>query len=72
MPGEDHLAARARVAQSAAPEGKADAGARDVATGDTAGSASPRSLLIWVNRPAAAALIATLLALGFTLARWQT
>jgi hypothetical protein len=29
-------------------------------------------LLIWVNRPAAAALIATLLALGFTLARWQT
>src|SRR6185437_1128114 len=72
MPGEDHLAARARVAQSAAPEGTADAGARDVATGDTRGSASPRSLLIRVNRPAAAALIATLLALGFTLARWQT
>ena len=72
MPGEDHLAARARVARSAAPEGTADAGGRDVETGDTRGSASPRSLLIWVNRPAAAALIATLLALGFTLVRWQT
>jgi len=72
MPGEDHLAARARVAQSAAPEGTADVGARDVATGDTRGSASPRSLLVWTNRPAAAALVAGLLALGFTLARWQT
>lgn len=71
MPGEEHLAARARVAQSAAPGG-ADAGSRDVVTGDTAGSASPRSLAAWANRPAAAALIAVLLALGFTLVRWQT
>jgi hypothetical protein len=64
MPGEEHLAARARVAESAAPE---DAGPADAARAPDAGP-----LAAWANRPAAAALIATVLAAGFTIARWQT
>jgi hypothetical protein len=72
MPGEEHLAARARVARSAVPEGTAGAGARDDVTPERAGSASLRSLAVRANRPAAAALIAGVGALGFTLVRWQT
>jgi hypothetical protein len=58
MPGEEHLAARARVAESAVPQ--------------SAGASPPGSLAARANRPAAAALIAALVALAFTLIRWQT
>jgi len=42
------------------------------AGGPDAGTPSSRSLASRTDRPAVAALIATLAALGFTLARWQT
>jgi hypothetical protein len=57
MQGEKLPAARTRVAESAVP---------------TSGSPAPGRLAARLNRPAAAALIATLVATGFTLARWQT
>jgi hypothetical protein len=65
MSGEEQPAARARVAESAVPPGTGD-------PGDTAGAPPPGSLAAWMNRPAAAALIAGLVATGVTLARWQT
>ena len=60
MPGQEHPAARARVADSVMPDGPQ--------------SAIPpsRSLAATTNRPAVAALIATLAAAAFTLVRWQT
>ena len=60
MPGQEHPAARARVADSVMPDGPQ--------------SASPpsRSLAALTNRPAVAALIAELAAVAFTLVRWQT
>jgi hypothetical protein len=61
MPGEKLPAAHARVAESIVPE----------KAGEKAGSA-PGRLASRLNRPAAAALIAGLIAAGFTLARWQT
>src|SRR5690348_7461034 len=72
MPGEERPAARARVAESAMPADSRpqDAAPEDAGAQDTV--PSPGSLAARVNRPAAAALIAALLALGFTLARWQT
>ena len=57
MQGEKLPAARTRVAESAGP---------------ASGSPAPGRLAARLNRPAAAALIATLVAAGFTLARWQT
>jgi hypothetical protein len=65
MSGDEYPAARARVAEAAGPE---EAGK----SGDPAGAPRPGSLAARTNRPAAAGLIAALLALGFTLARWQT
>jgi len=63
MPGQEHPAARARVAGPTVPDDRPPAEA----------SVPPsRSLAAWANRPAAAALIATLAALAFTLVRWQT
>jgi hypothetical protein len=68
MSGEDHPVARARVAESAVPPGTGDSGG----SGDPAAAPPPGSLAARANRPAAAALIAGLIAAGFTLARWQT
>jgi hypothetical protein len=60
MSGQEHPASRARVADSVMPDGPR--------------SAAPpsRSLAVRTNRPAVAALIATLAAAAFTLVRWQT
>jgi len=58
MPGQEHPAAHARVADSDMP--------------DASATPTSGSLASWTNRPAAAALIATLAAVAFTLARWQT
>jgi len=63
MPGQEHPAARARVAGPTVPD--------DRPRGEASVPPS-RSLAAWANRPAAAALIATLAALAFTLVRWQT
>src|ERR1700755_2397407 len=69
MPGQERPAARARVADSAVPDDPQSAG--HAAQG--APGAPPSSwLAARTNRPAAAALIATLAAVAFTLARWQT
>jgi hypothetical protein len=65
MSGDEYPTAPARVAESAVP---GEAGE----TSDPAGAPRPGSLATRVNRPAAAALLAALVALGFTLARWQT
>jgi hypothetical protein len=71
MSGEENPAARARVAESIVPEGAAGAGdTREPA--DVAGAPPPGSLAARANRPAAAAVIAALAALAFTLVRWQT
>jgi hypothetical protein len=74
MSGEENPAARARVAESIVPEGAADAGdlrgSREPA--DVAGAPPPGSLAARANRPAAAAVIAVLAAVAFTLVRWQT
>src|SRR6478672_6633247 len=60
MPGQERPAAHPRVADSGMP--------------DASQSPAPRSgsLASRTNRPAVAALIATLAAVAFTLARWQT
>jgi hypothetical protein len=60
MPGQERPAAHPRVADSGMP--------------DASQSAAPRSgsLASRTNRPAVTALIATLAAVAFTLARWQT
>jgi len=65
MSGDEYPAAPARVAESAVPEGAGE-------TSGPGGAPRPGSLAARANRPAAAGLIAALLALGFTLARWQT
>jgi len=78
MPGQEHLAARARVAQSVMPDGPESitpaAGPAIASSGPDAGTGAPpaRSLASRTNRPAVAALVATLAALAFALARWQT
>jgi hypothetical protein len=69
MPGQEHSAARMRAAESVMPDDPA--GTRS-AGGPDAGTPPSRSLASRTDRPAVAALIATLAALGFTLARWQT
>src|SRR5438477_9353588 len=63
MPGQEQPAARARVAGSALPDGPAAPG--------SSGAPPSRSLAARTNRPAVPALIATLAAVAFTLARWQ-
>ena len=85
MPGQEYRPARARVAESVMPGGPESArptappaatssGPDGTSSGPDAGTgASPsRSLASRTNRPAVAALIATLAALAFALARWQT
>jgi hypothetical protein len=78
MLGQEHLAARARVAKSVTPDGPGftpTAGAPVApSSGPDAGIGAPpsRSLASRTNRPTVAALIATLAALAFTLARWHT
>ena len=75
MPGEEHPAARARVAESAVPQSAGPEPAEPRSAGDSgepAGAPRPGSLSARANRPAAAALIAALVALAFTLVRWQT
>jgi len=76
MPGQEHPAARGRVAGPAVPPGRA-AGQADATAGaggvpGTAGHPPSRSLAARANHPAVAALIATLAATAFALARWQT
>ncbi len=77
MPGQEHLAARARVARSVTPNGPEFTtparGPAATSSGPDAGTGAPPSgsLASRTNRPAVAALIATLAALAFALARWQ-
>jgi hypothetical protein len=67
MPGQEPTAARARPAEpSGAEDGFTEAGVTE------AGRAPSRSPAVRLDRPAAAALIAGLVAECFTLARWQT
>jgi len=78
MPGQEQPAPRTRVAESVMPDDQEPAGptrAPAVApgSGDSGTRAQPpRSLASRINRPTVAALIATLAAVAFTLARWQT
>ena len=78
MPGQEQPAPRTRVAESVMPDDQEPAGptrAPAVAPGggDSGTRAQPpRSLASRINRPTVAALIATLAAVAFTLARWQT
>jgi len=67
MPGQEHAAGRARVAESATPEGPEGP---DVATPASPGPS--RSLASMTNRPVAAAVTATVAALVFALVRWHT
>src|ERR1700751_1542630 len=69
MPGQERPAARARGADSAVPDDPQSAG--HAARGPPAPPPSSW-LAARTNRPAVAALIATLAAVAFTLARWQT
>src|SRR6266498_3567892 len=64
MPGQERPAARARVPDSVVPD--------DHQSADHAAPGVPpsSSLAARTNRPAVAALIATLAAVAFTLARW--
>jgi len=78
MPGQEHPAARTRVTESVTPDGPPSgrpAGARGAtSSGPDAGTGPPRSgsLASRTNRPTVTALIATLVAVAFALARWQT
>ena len=78
MPGQEHPEPRTRVAESVMPDGPASAGptrAPAAAPGGGDGGTRaqpPRPLASRTNRPAVAALIATLAASAFVLARWQT
>ncbi len=78
MPGQEHPAARARGAESVMPDGPESprpAGApAATSSGPDGGTGAPpsRSLGSRTNRPAVAAVIATVAALAFALARWQT
>ncbi len=71
MPGQEHPAARGRVAGSFVPGGPQSAGPANEAQGGASAPPS-RSLASRTNRPAVPALIAMLAAVAFTLARWQT
>jgi hypothetical protein len=69
MPGQERPAARARVPDSVVPDDHQPA---DHAAPGASGVPPSGSLASRTNRPAVAALIATLAAVAFTLARWQT
>jgi hypothetical protein len=78
MPGQEYLPARTRVAESVMPGGpesaRPTAAPAATSSGPDTGTGVPpsRSLASRTNRPAVAGLIATLAALAFALARWQT
>jgi hypothetical protein len=76
MPGQERPAARPRVADSAVPDGLQPGGPTGAADagGEPGGASVPprRSLAARTNHPAVPALIATLAATAFTVARWQT
>ncbi len=78
MPGQEHLTTRARVAKSVMPDGPectvpAGAPVGTSSVPDPGNGVPPSgSLASRTNRPVMAALIATLAALAFALARWQT
>jgi hypothetical protein len=75
MPGHEHPAPRPRVAESVMPDGPESArptAAPAAAPGGGTRAQPPGSLASRTNRPTVAALIATLAALAFALARWQT
>jgi hypothetical protein len=69
MPGQERPAARARDADSVVPD---DPQSADHAAPGASGVPPSSWLASKTNRPAVAALIATLAAVAFTLARWQT
>ncbi|MGH3180594.1 MAG: hypothetical protein ACRDOE_01590, partial [Streptosporangiaceae bacterium] len=78
MPGREYPETRARVAESVMPDGPESSRSAGAATapgsdasGGTGATPAP-SLASRTNRPAVAGLIATLAALAFALARWQT
>ena len=74
MPGQEHPAARTRVASPAAADGPDLArpdGGRTV-TGRAPDDSTPGPSATLANRPAASGLIALFGALVFVLARWQT
>jgi hypothetical protein len=75
MPGQEHVPTQSPAAEAAMPDGP-DAGALDRPAGPGlargSGPQPGRSLLSLTDRPAVAALIATLAAVAFVLARWQT
>ena len=70
MPGQEPPAARARVPDSVVPDDHQSAD--HAAPGASGGVPPSSSLAARTNRPAVAALIATLAAFAFTLARWQS
>jgi hypothetical protein len=78
MPGQEQPAPRTRVAESVMPDGPKSARPTRppaAAPGDGDGGTRaqpPRPLASRTNRPTVAALIATLAASAFVLARWQT
>jgi len=75
MPGQEHGAARARIAESATPDGVGPAEALAAASSgaDREASAGPsRSLASRTDRPALAGAVAALAALAFALVRWHT
>jgi hypothetical protein len=74
MPGQEHPATRGRGADSVVPDSPQPAGPADPPGEAPGGASAPpsRSLGSRTNRPAVPALIATLAAVAFTLARWQT
>jgi hypothetical protein len=78
MSGRENLETRAGVGDSVVPDGPESRRTAGVPTvpsdGADGGTGVPpsRSLASRTNRPAVAGLIATLAALAFTLARWQT
>ncbi len=75
MPGQEHGAARARIAESVVPDGpgpaEALAGASSGPDGEP-GTAPSRSLAARTNRPALSGVIAALGAVAFALIRWHT
>ncbi len=75
MPGQEHGAARARIAESVMPDGPgpAEAPAATSSGADSEASAAPsRWLASRTDRPALAGAMAVLAALAFALVRWRT
>ena len=70
MPGQEHPPARTEVTKSVMPDGPEFTRPTEAPEAPT--GAPSRSMASRTDRPAVAALIATLAALAFVLARWQT